>query len=153
VSVCRALGAHVTVAVNLNGEAFGESPAEDELDVGEPTGEGEGDEIEAAEPAPASRLQQVRQFFRRGEGEPSVFAVMARSLHIVQDRIARSRLAGDPPDVMIFPPLGGIGILEFHRAQESIAAGEAAARAAVPRLRQLVQRLEGGATPWGPRRT
>lgn len=152
VSVCRALGAHVTVAVNLNGEAFGESPAEDELDVGEPTGEGEGDEIEASEPAPASRLQQVRQFFRRSEGEPSVFAVMARSLHIVQDRIARSRLAGDPPDVMIFPPLGGIGILEFHRAQESIAAGEAAARAALPRLRQLVQRLEGGATPWRQRR-
>ncbi len=153
VSVCRALGAHVTVAVNLNGEAFGESPAEDELDVAEPGGDGDA-AAEAADagPAPASRLQLVRQFFRRGDGEPSVFAVMARSLHIVQDRIARSRLAGDPPDVMIFPPLGGIGILEFHRAEESIAAGEAAARAALPRLRQLVQRLGEGNTPWRQRR-
>jgi NTE family protein len=151
VSACRAMGAHITIAVNLNGEAFGESPADDELEVAEPNGDAEA-EAAGAEPLPASRMQLLRQFFRRSGGEPSVFAVMARSLHIVQDRIARSRLAGDPPDVMIFPRLGDIGILEFHRAEESIAAGEAATRALVPRLRQLVQRLGNGNTPWGQRR-
>jgi NTE family protein len=153
VSVCRAMGAHLTIAVNLNGEAFGESPADDVLDIAE-TGGNEDQDREKAdqEPAPASRLQLIRQFFRRDNGEPSVFAVMARSLYIVQDRIARSRLAGDPPDVMIFPKLGDIGILEFHRAQESILAGEAAARAMVPKLRELVHRLGNGNTPWDKRR-
>ncbi|MGO8915422.1 MAG: patatin-like phospholipase family protein [Stellaceae bacterium] len=149
VSVCRALGAHLTVAVNLNGEAFGESPAEDALDP-EPSAEEE--QIDEAEGNAPTRMQVLRQFFRRGNNEPSVFAVMARSLHIVQDRIARSRLAGDPPDVMIFPRLGDIGILEFHRAEESIAAGEAATRALVPRIRELLQRLGNGGDPWRSRR-
>ncbi|HZB90441.1 MAG TPA: patatin-like phospholipase family protein [Stellaceae bacterium] len=151
VSVCRAMGAHITVAVNLNGEAFGESPADDELDLvetvdSEPAGAAGGTMV------PSSRMRLLRQFFRRSGNEPSVFAVMARSLNIVQDRIARSRLAGDPPDVMIFPRLGDIGILEFHRAEESIAAGEAATQALLPRLRQLVQRLSSDDTPWSPRR-
>jgi NTE family protein len=152
VSVCRAAGAHLTIAVNLNGEAFGESPAEDMLDP-LPNGEEEqaGDADGHGVVAP-SRLQMLRQFFQRGDNEPSVFAVMARSLNIVQDRIARSRLAGDPPDVMIFPRLGDIGILEFHRAQESIAAGEAAARASVPRIRELMTRLGNGTRPWDRRR-
>ncbi|HYM01864.1 MAG TPA: patatin-like phospholipase family protein, partial [Stellaceae bacterium] len=149
VSVCRAMGAHVTIAVNLNGEAFGESPLADTLDFPETDG-AEDRDGEAIAPPPRAGL--VRQFFRRGHGGPSVFAVMARSLHIVQDRISRSRLAGDPPDVMIFPRLGDIGILEFHRARESIAAGEAAAAAAVPRIKELVRRLENGKAPWDQKR-
>lgn len=154
VSACRAMGAHVTVAVNLNGEAFGESPAADALDFTDANDDEESVAIadgSIEDQAPGSRMQFVRQFFRRKNDEPSIFAVMARSLHIVQDRIARSRLAGDPPDVMIFPRLGDIGILEFHRAAESIAAGEAAALAAVPRIRELSHRLESGNTPWNPR--
>ena len=149
VSVCRAMGAHITIAVNLNGEAFGESPADDGVDIAEGLAE---DEQIANGPngnsRHASRLQFVRQFFRRRNGEPSVFAVMARSLYIVQDRIARSRLAGDPPDAAIFPRLGHIGILEFHRAHECISAGETAARALVPRIRELAQRFGGARQPW-----
>jgi NTE family protein len=140
VSVCRAMGAHLTIAVNLNGEAFGESPADDMLDITEANGDRDQRSSHHEQP-PTARKQLIRQFFRRSNGDPSVFAVMARSLHIVQDRIARSRLAGDPPDLMVFPRLGNVGILEFHRARESIAAGEAAARAIVPRLRELIRRF------------
>jgi NTE family protein len=53
---------------------------------------------------------------------------MVDAFNIVQDRIARSRLAGDPPDAMISPRLHGIGLFDFHKADELIARGEAAAK-------------------------
>jgi NTE family protein len=51
---------------------------------------------------------------------------MAGSIDIMQDRITRSRLAGEPPDVLIAPRLGHVGILEFDRAAEAVAIGHAA---------------------------
>ena len=149
VSVCRALGSRLTIAVNLNGEAIGEV-SEDIVDS-ESNGHTIGDSGIQDEAMP-SRIKQLRRLLRRPSDEPGVFTVMARSLHIVQDRIARSRLGGDPPDVMIFPSVADIGILEFHRASEIIAAGEAATRAVIPKIRALVRRLENGRGPWDYRR-
>lgn len=54
--------------------------------------------------------------------------VMIDAFNIVQDRIARSRLAGDPPDALINPRLTGVGLFDFHRAEELIALGEAAVK-------------------------
>ena len=53
---------------------------------------------------------------------------MVEAFNIIQDRIARSRLAGDPPDVMIGPKLGKIGQFDFHRAAEAIDIGYETAR-------------------------
>jgi NTE family protein len=140
VSVCRALGAELTIAVNLNADVFGPAPAgEDAL------------ELEQREVAEAGgKLGFFRDYFRRRNGTPSTFSVLARSLHIVQDRISRARLAADPPDVMIAPRLGHVGYLEFHRAEESIAAGEDAARQALPRIREAIRLLEAGGAAWNP---
>jgi NTE family protein len=41
----------------------------------------------------------------------------------MQDRITKSRMAGDPPDVLLSPRLGKLGLLEFDRADEAIAEG------------------------------
>src|SRR3546814_9612986 len=60
----------------------------------------------------------ARRLFRREPTHPSMFGVMISSLGIVQDRISRSRLAGEPPDVHITPRLGTIGLFEFDRADE-----------------------------------
>ena len=65
---------------------------------------------------------------------------MASSLNIVQDRLTRSRLAGDPPDVMIAPKLGHIGLMEFDRASESIEAGEEAVEQVLSALKKAMQR-------------
>jgi len=140
VSVCRALGADLTIAVNLNADVFGPAPAgEDALELEQRNVAEEG-----------GRLGFLRDYFRRRNGTPSTFSVLARSLHIVQDRISRARLAADPPDVMIAPRLGHIGYLEFNRAEECIAAGEDAARQALPRIREAIRRLEAGAAAWNP---
>ena len=78
----------------------------------------------------ARKLLQ-RQIFGRGtadnETAPSISTVMVDAFNIVHDRIARSRLAGDPPDVMISPRLSGFGLFEFHRATELIDRGQRAA--------------------------
>jgi NTE family protein len=74
-------------------------------------------------------------------GGPNMFNVMVNSLNIVQDRMSRSRLAADPPDVTVTPRLGQIGLLEFHRGDESIAEGEAAMLRALPQLRNAVSSM------------
>jgi len=66
---------------------------------------------------------------------------MSSSLNIVQDRLTRSRLAGDPPDVTIAPRLGDIGLMQFDRAEESIAAGEQAVEHAAASLSEALLRL------------
>jgi NTE family protein len=134
VSVCRAFGARLVIAVNLNTDSFGRVALESEEEIGL-----------ADEPTLANRFASlpgsalVRQLFSRHDDEPSLFSVMASSLNIVQDRLTRSRLAGDPPDVMIAPKLGHIGLMEFDRASESIAAGEAAVEQALPALKEAMR--------------
>ena len=77
------------------------------------------------------------------EDAPGLFTSITNSINIVQDRITRSRLAGDPAEVVISPRLAHIGLLEFHRAAEAIAEGEncvLAALADIRRVKELVER-------------
>jgi NTE family protein len=78
-------------------------------------------------------LQRVLQ---AGLDYPSYFEVLANSLNIMQDRITRTRLAGDPPDVLLCPRLGEFSWLDFHRANEAIAEGSACVQAAEPMIRR-----------------
>jgi NTE family protein len=66
---------------------------------------------------------------------------MVEAFNIIQDRIARSRLAGDPPDITINPKLGRIGLFEFHRAAEAIEAGYRMGARMVPEIRDVVAEL------------
>jgi NTE family protein len=60
------------------------------------------------------------------EAKPSIYEVLAQSLNIMQVRITRGRMAGDPPELLVTPRLGDFGLLDFDRAQEAIAEGERA---------------------------
>ncbi len=71
-----------------------------------------------------------RQFFGR-RGRPSIPTVMIDAFNIMQDRITRARLAGDPPDVMVSPRLGHVGWFDFHRAAEAIEIGAEATEKAL----------------------
>jgi NTE family protein len=133
------------IAINLNADAFGEDP----FDL-------EGGSVAANQTIgnttfglPGAAL--VRALFSRDNDAPSIFSVMSSSLNIVQDRLTRSRLAGDPPDVTIAPKLGHIGLMQFDRAAESIAAGERAAEMAGKALADAMRRLGGNyAGPLAP---
>jgi NTE family protein len=68
---------------------------------------------------------------------PSMLEVITSSINVMQSRIARSRMAGEPPEVVINPRLGDIGLLDFHRGAEAIAHGERAAAVVLPALKEL----------------
>ncbi len=133
VSVCRALGARYVIAVNVNSDACGRGtvvphaeilPAL-EAPVEEAPAEDEG--IIARNGRAVKKLLQ-RQVFGRADNGPGISRVMVEAFNIVQDRIARSRLAGDPPDIVIQPRVPTFGLFDFHRAEELIECGVAAAR-------------------------
>jgi NTE family protein len=139
VSACMAMGAQMTIAVNVNADIIGKQRR-----TGSPIPSIAGfdllQEIEKDKtPGSRSRLSALaRRVFRRESTQPSMFGVMISSLGIVQDRITRSRLAGEPPDVHITPRLGHVGLFEFDRAEEIIAEGEAAVERALPDLRDAL---------------
>ena len=143
VSVCRALGARYVIAVNLNIDISNRGT----ISYISPM-PGSDQELEEAPPVTAKNGMGVRQLLQRqllgrGEDVPGISTVMVDAFNIVQDRIARSRLAGDPPDAMISPRLHGFGLFDFHRADELIARGETAAKREIEDLmRELDTRHE-----------
>ncbi|GLQ23258.1 phospholipase [Algimonas ampicilliniresistens] len=145
VSACRALGAHMVIAVSLNGDAFGPigSSHEVNFDTNEIV---EPDLPEIAIMAHQSinklrpdsiLLKSLLGGTKPGKG-PRIGSVMMGSLNIVMDRISRSRLAGDPPDVFVAPRIGHIGMLEFTRADELIERGYRAMQHEIPLIRSVL---------------
>jgi NTE family protein len=127
VSMCRALGADIVVAIDLSWGKLG--PYKDR-----------GRDLPAT-PEPRSWLGRLVG----GKGNddapriPSIFEVFNTALDIVEQRVARSRLSGEPADVLITPLLPNFGTMEYHRGKEAIAEG----RAAVERMAPLIDQVIG----------
>ena len=149
VSVCQALGAQMTIAVNLNGDLIGKSRRSSLLQA---LGQIETDRAREEEPTASGKIRRAftRGSRRRERDRPNLFNVMISTVNIVQDRITRSRLAGEPPDVHIMPRLGHIGLIEFDRTEEIIAEGEAAVERMMPELREALSVLRVDAQPAPP---
>ncbi|HEX9468121.1 MAG TPA: phospholipase, partial [Bradyrhizobium sp.] len=81
-----------------------------------------------------------REFFGSG-GRPGISKVMVDAFNIMQDRITRARLAGDPPDLLISPRVGEIGWFDFHRADDLIAFGARAAERAIDSIQEAIHIL------------
>jgi len=79
-----------------------------------------------------------RQFFGRSDNGPGISTQMLQAFNIVQDRIARSRLAGDPPDVMLMPRLPPVGLFDFHKAEEMIECGAAAVERDIDQIKREI---------------
>ncbi len=143
VSAARALGARLVIGVNLNADLLGRgttiashgSDAEDLRTLEEirarPTGLRQFLNVEAL----------LKRHFMAVPGRPNIVGVMIDSFNIMQDRVTRARLAGDPADVLISPRLGKVGLFDFHRAKEAIVLGEEAAQKAVPDILEALSVL------------
>jgi NTE family protein len=140
VSAARALGARLVIAVNLNADLFGRGT------IIASHGSDDSDLISAQVKPNGLRGMFTgerslrRQFFGR-RGRPGLPTVMVEAFNVMQDRITRARLAGDPPDVLISPRLGAIGWFDFHRAAEAIAIGTEAAEKAMGSVSEAVTAL------------
>jgi NTE family protein len=150
VSVARAFGARTVIAVNLNGDHFGRGatlvpdevtatpsePGSGGLDVMPPA-------VQDTDPPQSAWKLLHRQFFGRNRDEPGISTVMVEAFNIIQDRIARARLMGDPPDFMITPRLSGVGLFEFHRARELVTAGSTTTQRQIQDLGELASSSPG----------
>jgi NTE family protein len=151
VSVCRALGARYVIAVNVNTDVCGRGTVVTHMEAlpppaPEPEFEPEGDQGLLARNRRAVKKLLQRQFFGRSDNGPGISRVMMEAFNIVQDRIARSRLAGDPPDVVIAPRLPTFGLFDFHRAEAMIQCGVAAAQREIDDIkREIASRRAYGA--------
>jgi len=140
VSATRVFGARLVIAVNLSTDILGRSMIM--------AGEG-AEPAPPADPAPErggfrsmfGAERALKRQFAGGGRRPGIPSVMIDAFNIMQDRIARARLAGDPPDVMINPRVGHIGWFDFHRAQEAIEVGARAAERALDDISEAVTAL------------
>lgn len=150
VSAARALGAEIVIAANLSSDVFAHSTtiynhgqsAAPEMTVAvtaEP----------ALEPEPPKRRfgrffsaeRTVKREFFGSASRPGISSVMVDAFNIMQDRITRARLAGDPPDMLISPRVGQIGWFDFHRADDLIAHGIRAAERAIGAIEEAIDIL------------
>lgn len=140
VSVCRALGADVIIAVNLNGDLLGrrfasEPPADTPSPFQFPS-EFIAGVLKQLPPVLREQATQIIQrLLPQRASTPGYFQVLANSINIMQDYVTRARLAGEPPHVMLAPRLRNIGLMEFNRASEAIAEGRYCVAQAMPLLR------------------
>lgn len=133
VNLCRYLDADIVIAVNLNGHIVGRKTARDKPPTTEETTD------EAAKDASFSKLKESitshplypfpGEWSSNGGGPnkaPGMVETFADAINIMQDRITRSRMVGDPPDILITPHLAEVGMMDFTRARQIIRTGYAA---------------------------
>lgn len=138
VSLCRAMGADIVIAVDLNSDLIGRHFDQD------------GASPEAGMSVSSTLTAMLDKLplgfsWLKGESEtpttmPSIFDVLSTSLNIMQVRITRSRLAGEPADVLIRPRLANFALMDYHRADQAIAEGERAAQRALSELYEVLGR-------------
>ena len=134
VSVCRALGADIVIAVNLNGDIVGKHFEKSKTIKNEDNSVG--DKITDLVMEYTGSLFSTTD---DSEQPPGLFDAIASSVNITQDRITRSRMAGDPPDIILAPKLSHIGLLEFYRADEAIAEGRNCVKRMEPEIAHVLE--------------
>jgi NTE family protein len=149
VSAARALGAEIVIAANLSSDVFAHSTTI--------FSHGGGQTVvpdPVVVPPPRRGLgkffspeRTVKREFFGGGGRPGISTVMVDAFNIMQDRITRARLAGDPPDLLISPRVGQIGWFDFHRADDLIAHGARAAERAIESIMEAIEILAPDGRP------
>lgn len=127
VSVCRMHERSNVVAINLHYDHFGRSSVM----------------YHGADDADAPETASGAAPLRKPDGNRlGITGVMVEAFNIIQDRISRARLAGDPPDLSIQPKLGHIGLTDFHRAEEGIEIGYQATLARITEIERMIDATE-----------
>ncbi len=133
VSMCRAMGADVVIAVDLSRSV---------------TRAGQRAQLSADSKPPAAATEEgsaimkkwsglvdgMVESFRSKRQEPGLLEAMTSSVNIMQDRITRSRLAIEPAEILLRPRMDDFQLMDFHRARQAIEAGRACVEAAAPQL-------------------
>lgn len=130
ITACRAMGANLVIAVNLNGDLVGRRSRP----------------VRSSPPTETKWWERVSTVLsRNGKTEkdeavpgPGFVEVLHSSINIMQDRITRSRMAGDPPEIMIAPRLEHLELMDYARGSEAIEEGRAAVRRMLPLIEDVL---------------
>ncbi len=141
VSAARALGARLVIAVSLNSDLFGRGT----IISNHGTDVSDNPPVNDAEVHGLGRLfgsgqRSLRQIFGSRD-RPGIPTVMIEAFNVMQDRITRARLAGDPPDVLISPKLGPVGWFDFQRGADAIRIGAEATEKAMEGINEAIDAL------------
>lgn len=133
VTVCRAMGAEFVIAVNVTADTMYRARVIRDDPVAAQRAAEAGPFGEKPDISFVDRI--LPRYFDRQPGEaPNVATAMIDAFNIIQDRILRSRLAGDPPDATITARMEDIGMFDFHKADQLIQVGRSAAKRALPQI-------------------
>ncbi|MEH0832698.1 patatin-like phospholipase RssA [Pectobacterium cacticida] len=138
VSLARAMGSDIVIAVDLQHDAS--LNHQDLLSI-KPVSSSIN-----AKNVPHGWRSKIRERLRRGhrspvENTPTAMEIMSTSIQILENRLTMTRMAGDPPDVLLRPRCPQIATLDFHRAQEAIKAGYKAVEKMRDELLPLMERI------------
>ncbi len=140
VSACRAMGAEIVIAINPNANTLephakrdkGKEPVKSSRDFLD----------KMLDSVPGGVKQSLKTMtpnvFGRKNGAPRYIEVISASIEIMTNQILRSRMAGEPPHVMVNPHLAHMSVLEFYRAKEAVEEGRRATQAVMPLLREYL---------------
>lgn len=131
VSVARAMGADLVIAVDLNHDIVaGRVSHPGSRANARPHAQTMERLLAGLQTSPV--LAQFEAWLHK-EPLPGIFDVLLTSIDIMQARMTQTSLRQDKPDILIRPPLGAVRFMEFDRAEEIIEIG----------YRSAVQQLAG----------
>jgi NTE family protein len=138
VSLCRAMGADIVIAVNLNSDIMGKSEIRRSNINGRTLQKKVASFLNRQLPKANLRAFKVFDPSEPQRG-PNLFEILTTSVYITQDFITQQRLAVSPPDILITPRLAQIGLLDFNRAEEAVEEGWRAMDLMIPRVLELLK--------------
>jgi NTE family protein len=145
VSLCRAMGADWVIAVDTNSDLIGRHLKR------KPAAKQKKPRTEEPETLAEVVMAQIQTGISQlglnaannKDKPPAMLDVLASSINIMQVLITRSRLAGEPADVLITPQLGRLGLMDFYRAGVAIDAGRKATEDVLPQIKALMDQTAG----------
>jgi NTE family protein len=143
VSLCRAMGADLVIAVNLNGDILGRHFRRESKRTEAVAGTG-GEDLwnrlagQLKNTISSRKDMLLTRLLGEDRSHPGLYEVLASALNIMQDRLTRSRMAGDPPDIILTPRLSHLGLMEYDQAALAIEEGRQSVRRMRPALEALL---------------
>ncbi len=136
VSLCRASGAEIVIAVSLNSDLVGKR-----FNRQKKNSTKENNFLNSITDTLKNYSSSLFKTSDEKESLPGLIDTVVGSMNIVEDRLTRSRMAGDPPDILLTPKLSHIGLLEFQRGKEAIEEGRKSVARMLPEIEYLMEKL------------
>ncbi len=149
VSVARAMGADIVIAVDLSSGTISRKKRKErkcQRAKAPVKKEEHKNELiiklsEYYENAELSFKSKINELLKKDASMPDIIETVTTSINIMQDRITRINLAVNPPDVLIQPHLGELKMLDFDQVEHTIEEGYIKAKEKIDDILEMLDAL------------